>query len=67
MQRAGFDALITIDQNLEYQQDLRDLDVAIVVLIAPSNKWRGLKPLVPGLVDALQDLRAGQVVHVESR
>ena len=34
---AAFDVLLTADQNLEYQQNLTRLPVAVIVLVAPSN------------------------------
>jgi predicted nuclease of predicted toxin-antitoxin system len=33
----GFDALLTKDANLEYEQNLKDLPIAVVVLEAASN------------------------------
>jgi hypothetical protein len=33
-----FDALITMEQGIPHQQNLRDVDLAIVLLEAPSNR-----------------------------
>ena len=44
-----FDALITVDKNLPYQQNRATLAVAVVVLDAVSNELAFLAPLVPSL------------------
>jgi len=43
----SFDVFLTADQNLEYQQNLRTLPLAVVVLVAPSNRIEQLRPLLP--------------------
>jgi len=35
-ERAGFDALLTADRNIRYQQNLTDRKIAIVVLSTPQ-------------------------------
>ena len=34
----AFDALLTADQNIEFQQNLKILPIAVVVLVADSNR-----------------------------
>jgi len=34
---AEFEAFITVDQNLPYQQNIATLPIAVVVLVTPSN------------------------------
>ena len=48
-----FDAFITVDKNLRFQQNLRGRPFRIVLLRAPSNALEYLVPLVPSLVVAL--------------
>lgn len=62
---AQFDALITKDTKLQYQQNLAALPVAIVVLHAPSNDIDDLRPLVPALHTALTTLVPKAVTIVE--
>lgn len=59
-----FDALLTVDQGLEYQQNLSGLTISVVVLLAASNDVDDLRPLLSGLEQALADLRAGEVSRV---
>ena len=49
----GFTALITADRNMEYQQNLADLPVMVIVLVAYGNRLQELEPLVPGTLDVL--------------
>ena len=59
-----FDALLTADQNIEFQQNLRDLPIAVVVLIAGSNRLESLELLVPKLLEILQTLQPKKLVRV---
>ena len=61
------DVFVTIDAGLPYQQDLGRLPLAIVLLIAPSNRLDALLPLVPALLEQLSDISPGQVLRVGSR
>jgi hypothetical protein len=64
IQTAGFEAFITVDQNLSYQQNLRAAGIRVVVLVARSNKLRDLLPLLPSLRRVLETLQAGEVIKV---
>lgn len=59
-----FDVLLTVDRNLEYQQNFSGLTIAVVVVDAPSNDIEVLRPLMPQVRDALQRARPGVVTHV---
>ena len=50
---ADFDVLLTADQNLEFQQSLDALPLAVMVLVADSNRLESLEPLVPRILEAL--------------
>ena len=41
-----FDVFITADQNLQYQLNLRNTSITIIILAAPTNRYADLKPLV---------------------
>jgi hypothetical protein len=59
--RCQFDAFITVDSNLAYQQNLSTLPVAVVVLRAPSNKIEDLRPLLPILLATLAVIKPGEL------
>ena len=42
-----FDAFITVDRNLSFQQHLPRYNIAVIVLRARSNRLQDLRPLVP--------------------
>ena len=59
-----FDALLTADQNIEFQQNLPTLPIAVVVLIAESNRLESLEPLVPEILRVLEMLEPRVLVRV---
>jgi hypothetical protein len=62
----SFDVFITADQNIEYQQNLRMLPIAVIVLIARSNRIEQLRPLRLRLLQELSSLRTRRFVRVEA-
>ena len=61
---AGFEAFVTPDQKLEYQQNIPRVGLAVVVLIARTNRLEDIAPLVPRLLEVLSDVRVGTVTRV---
>ena len=59
-----FDALLTVDQGIEYQQNLSGLSISVVVMMAPSNDVDDLRPLLPGVQEALAKLKPGEIIRV---
>ena len=59
-----FDVFITVDRNLSFQQNLPKFSIAVLVLHAPTNRLVDVKPLVPGILEALSTVQAGQAVSV---
>lgn len=59
-----FDAFLTADQNLRYQQNLGDLPVAVIVLAARSNRMQDLRPLIPALLAALATVKPRTLVQI---
>jgi hypothetical protein len=49
-----FDAFVTVDRNLSFQQDIVSFSIAVVVLRAKTNRLADLRPLVPGLLVAIE-------------
>jgi hypothetical protein len=50
---AGFDAFITADRGIEYQQNPDSLGLRVVVLVAPRTRLQELAPLVPKVIELL--------------
>ncbi len=63
----GFEVLLTVDQNFRHQQNLSASGVAVVVMVAPSNRLADLVPLIPGVEAALSSIQAGDAVEVRTQ
>jgi len=64
MSQEGFTVLLTTDQNLRYQQNLEQAGVAVIVLVASSNRLPDLVPLLPDVCNVLNTIVPGQVIEV---
>lgn len=63
---AEYEALVTVDKNLPYQQNAATLPLAVVVLDAVSNELHHLLPLIPALEAALSRLVPRSYVRITS-
>ena len=59
-----FDVFLTADQNLEYQQNLRALPLAVIVLIAHDNTFETLQSLIPDALNRLARIEPRTLVKV---
>jgi hypothetical protein len=59
-----FDAFVTMDSNLPFQQRLESFQLRFVIVHAVNNKLETLRPLVPEMLAALESVQLGQVIHV---
>jgi PIN like domain len=65
MIQEGFTILLTTDQNLRYQQNLQQAGVAVIVLVAPTNKLSDVLPLMPDARNVLNTITPGEVIEVK--
>jgi len=63
---AEFDVLVTVDCNLSFQQNLSQLDIAVIVLQAPSNRLADLKPLIPQVLAILATVAKGKATVISA-
>ena len=61
---AGFEVLVTVDRNLEYQQNIGASGLALVVLRARSTRVTDLLPTVAPLLRLLPSVEAGTTTHI---
>ena len=61
---ASFEVLITADRNLQFQQNLSQSQLGIILLVAPSNALEDLLPLVPSLLAAIPKVSPGQLLRI---
>jgi hypothetical protein len=60
----NFAMFLTVDQNLGYQQNLANAGIAVVVLVAPSNRIVDLAPLMVKVRNSLASLKPGDLLEV---
>jgi DNA-binding transcriptional LysR family regulator len=58
---AGFDAFLTADQSLRYQQNLSRSRLRIIVFEALSNRLEHIGPLLPQALAALLQMSPGEL------
>ena len=64
MTTQGFEVLLTVDQNLRYQQNLQAAGIALIVVVAASTRLADLIPLIPSVQTALGSISPGDVVEI---
>ena len=64
MAATEFEAFVTGDQSLEFQQSIGGLDLGVVVLLGPNNRVETITAMAPRVLDAVSSLQPGQVVRV---
>ncbi|MEO5571718.1 MAG: DUF5615 family PIN-like protein [Bacteroidia bacterium] len=57
--KEGFEVFVTVDKNLQYQQNLKKYNLIVVVLVAFKNELELLKPIVPKVLQQLSGLEKG--------
>lgn len=63
-EQEGFEALITADKSMQYQQTIDNRNIAVIVLNALLITWPYIEPLAPQVNEALRELRPGAFVIV---
>jgi CheY-like chemotaxis protein len=60
-----FDVFLTVDQNVQFQQNLSTLPLPIVVLAASNNRYETLAPYASGVLDWLSRPLARELVRID--
>jgi hypothetical protein len=63
-QERGFDVFFTIDRGIEYEQNLSNMSIAVIIVRAKSNRMRDLLPHAPACLLALRTIKSGELVRV---
>ncbi len=61
---ANFEVLITVDQEIPYQQNLDGRRISILIFCAATNRLADLTLLVAAALDALDSIEPGQVIRL---
>ena len=60
----NFDVLLTNDKNIEHQQNTKNIDLAFVVLVAPTNDIVDLTPLMSAANKAIETVKPGEFIYI---
>lgn len=63
---ARFDVFLTVDQGIEYQQNLTGRKLAIIIFRPKSNRLHDLLQLVPACLARMESIQPGQIVSIEA-
>src|ERR1700686_4748191 len=58
-QAANFDVFLTVDQGIEYQQNLIGRTIAIVIFRTKSNRLKDLLFLLPDCLAGIESIKGG--------
>lgn len=59
-----FDVLVTIDKGFEFETNLKNLTFGIVIIHVKRNRIEYYRPVFPALAEAVELVKAGEVIHV---
>lgn len=59
-----FDVLVTLDNNIPYQQPLQQFDIAVVILRPSRSRLEELLELIPEIQRILEGVQPGHVVRI---
>lgn len=59
-----FEAFVTLDRKLRYQQNLFGLKIAIIVLRSHSNRLEHLRPSFQSCIETLRSIQTGIIVEI---
>jgi hypothetical protein len=61
---ARFDVVLTVDRGFEYQQNLEQRKIGVVIFCGKSVLLEDLLPLVPDCLAHLESIQPGQIVRI---
>lgn len=61
-----FEVFVTVDQNVQFQQNLASLPLPVIVLVAPDNRFATLAPYAAKLLEVLGQPLAREMIRIES-
>jgi hypothetical protein len=63
---AAYDVFITVDKNLPFQQNIRSLQIAVIIVVANGITYEKISPLIPNVLVALTTIQPGQFIRVDT-
>jgi hypothetical protein len=63
-EKAGFEVFISLDQGIEYQQNLLGRSLAVVLIRAKSSRLEDLLPHAAEVLAVVESIESGQVIRI---
>jgi predicted nuclease of predicted toxin-antitoxin system len=63
-ENAKFDVVLTVDRGFEYQQNLQQRKIAVIIFCGKSVLLEDLLPLVSDCLAYLESIQRGQIVRI---
>jgi hypothetical protein len=63
-EEAGFQVFLSIDQGIEFEQNLGTRNISVILIRARSSRLADLLPHAPDILKAIGSIRPGQLLHV---
>ncbi|MCF8372880.1 MAG: hypothetical protein K9H64_14755 [Bacteroidales bacterium] len=64
-ENSGFDILLTIDKNIDYQQNIGNFKLAIVVLDVVRSSIKYIEELIPKFKNQINTIEKGKSYRIE--
>ncbi len=64
--RSQFDAFLTVDQNVQFQQNLATLPLPVAIIVAAENRLATLAPYTAAVLDWLSQPLVCELIPIES-
>ncbi|MBV8906514.1 MAG: hypothetical protein JOZ22_22980 [Acidobacteriia bacterium] len=61
---AGFDVLVTVHREIEYQQNMEGRRIAVIIFCAPTNRLRDLQKLASKARTAFRAIEPGKMIRI---
>lgn len=62
---AGFQVFVSLDQGIEFQQNLTARNLAVILLRAKSNRLADLIPLAGKILMSLSSIEPGRLIRIQ--
>lgn len=66
-EKEGFDILLTIDKNINYQQNIRSYNLSVVILDVFDSHFKQINKLIPDFLSGIDSYRPGSSYLIKIR
>ena len=66
-EQKGFEVFLTVDQGIEYEQNLAAHRVGTILIRSKSSRLSELVNYIPQILNAISAVRPGQLIRIPSR